>query len=279
MQVQVGTVIRQRWEPGLWREGVVARVWKKQGASRVCQVKYDSQESTELPVDDELEVWVAAQTVWDLCNKKKKKDVQPIQLFIRTGSKKSKPYSLDQFLELLQYSCQALGGLSLEDLEGHRLVKTMSMPTEVYGRMLPQAIDVSCSFRLELENIFGYRWKIFSDTSLLDFFFDTRKFSGSICICKPIMLWSILGTALGTRTFSSSRRMGQYDFSFFFLLFFLSSLIVAMIDRCMQAAYTIGCKTKGIECHKNRNNVAQNLALRLEDAAHVHKTRDHMVCC
>lgn len=155
--IQVGTVIRQRLEPGLWREGVIIRVWKKkkQGATSsrvVCQVKYDDSGEQEVPVDDDdLEVWVAAQTMWDLHNnnKKKKNDVPPIQkLFQRTtGSKKSnEPYSLDQFLELLQYSCQALGGLSLEDLEGHRLVKTMSMPTEVYGRMLPQAIDVSYSF-------------------------------------------------------------------------------------------------------------------------------------
>ena len=49
------------------------------------------------------------------------------------------------------------------------------------------------------------------------------------------------------------------------------------IFRCLQAAYTIGCSTKGIECHRDRNSVAQNLAYRMADAAYLHRNRDGMV--
>ena len=48
-------------------------------------------------------------------------------------------------------------------------------------------------------------------------------------------------------------------------------------NSCLQAAYTFGCQTRGIECLQSRNNVAQILAWRLEDAAQVHQTRDKMV--
>lgn len=47
-------------------------------------------------------------------------------------------------------------------------------------------------------------------------------------------------------------------------------------NSCLQAAYTVGCTTRGIECHKTRNYVSQVLALRLEDAVQIHKERDKM---
>ena len=170
--VEVGTVIRQRLEPGTWREGVIERVWRNKYGRRLCAVKYENgvPPPQEWPVDEALDLWVAVQTMWDFHRPPK---IDTIPLFERHNNP-AKPYTLDQCLELLQYSCQVLGGLTLEALEGHRFVRTMSIPTEVYGRMLPRAIDVryTCIYIFLNE-------KALTNTYLFMIGFISRKFSGN----------------------------------------------------------------------------------------------------
>ena len=164
-----GTTIRKRFAPGLWREGVIDSVWEEPKGTYGCRVKYndnnggssskkngnDVKEEEELPVDATLDLWITAQTMASIATKyssaaKDADDEPPLALFRRNDhkSRRHEPYSVSQFSDLLEYACQQgdTSCTTLEDLERHKLVKTMSNPTEVYGRMLPQAIHVSCLF-------------------------------------------------------------------------------------------------------------------------------------
>jgi Histone methylation protein DOT1 len=47
-------------------------------------------------------------------------------------------------------------------------------------------------------------------------------------------------------------------------------------NSCLQAAYSFGCASRGLECHKGRNDVSNVLSLKFQDAADIHATRDGM---
>ncbi|CAB9508326.1 expressed unknown protein [Seminavis robusta] len=228
----VGVPIRKHFSPGIWCNGVIINVKakskksKKRGILKYCTIRYYhnnnllvEKEQEDLRIDETLDLWIIAYEMFHIPPAIRTTLSTPT-LFQHynhhhTNDPKTSaaPYTLNQFLQLLAYTEQVHGGATMEDMESSRLIqiKPHSTATEVYGRMLPHAMD-----------------------KILRHYF---------CL-KPTDSVVDIGHGIG--------------------------------NSCLQAAYTIGCKARGIECDKARNAVAQILARRLQDAVHTHQTRDGM---
>lgn len=131
----VGVRIRKQFEDGSWSNGEVYAVKEK------AKVKFRNKIRQELALDQKLEWWKTSYQMYKLASKCPGK--RDPSLFPR--GRNSKPYTLSQFMGLVQYVEQRQGGATIEELEASHLVrkKPGSKNTEVYGRMLPCATQVS----------------------------------------------------------------------------------------------------------------------------------------
>jgi hypothetical protein len=109
-----------------------------------------------------------------------------------------------------------------------------------------------------------------------------RKHLTKSWTCNQPVQWLILDMALATSELLSNTR--TISRSTHVLVASKTHWCVTLIPSsppfpsCLQAAYTVGCNARGIECHKSRNAVAQILSIRLSEVALIHQNRDGMVC-
>lgn len=131
----VGIRIRKRFNDGFWCNGVITSVKKH------AKVKYANLTKEHIRIDHILELWKVSYQMYKLPSLTPNKRCP--RLFPR--GRNSKPYTLEQFMGLLQHAEQSHGGATIEELEASQLVrkKPGAKNTEVYGRMLPGATDVS----------------------------------------------------------------------------------------------------------------------------------------
>ena len=133
----VGVRIRKRFKEGSWCNGMVKSVKEK------ARVTFANHRREYLPLDETFEIWRISYEMYKLPAEIPRKRDPP--LFPR--GRNSKPYTLEQFMGLIQYVEQSQGGATIEDMEASHLVrkKPGTKNTEVYGRMLPCATHVSAS--------------------------------------------------------------------------------------------------------------------------------------
>ena len=134
---------------------MAVKTGKKKKGTSTCTVNYEASNNRDIPfkedlsIDSTLEEWIMAEqmaciattTNGTLPSTKK----HPVLSTKRP--RHSKPYSLDEFIQLL-HSTEQVHHESIEDLEKSKFVNQKSTPEEVYGRMLPRAIDVSFYCRI-----------------------------------------------------------------------------------------------------------------------------------
>ena len=133
----VGVRIRKRFKDGSWCNGIVKYVKEK------AKVIFANQRREYLPLDETFEMWRISYQMYKLPSVLSFKRAP--RLFPR--GRNSKPYTLEQFMGLIQYIEQSHGGATIEEMEASHLVrkKPGTKNTEVYGRMLPCATHVGSS--------------------------------------------------------------------------------------------------------------------------------------
>jgi hypothetical protein len=168
----IGIPIRKSFGAGVWCDGMIKAVTtttiksgddnEEEITTVLCTVHYFQTASTPpgkktidisnqetLAVDETLDLWIIAREMMYSIKPSITLELdQPPALFHRKQGRQtsSAPYTLPQFKELMSCMEHFHGGVTIEDLEGSKLILSRnpnSKATHVYGRMLPNAIQVS----------------------------------------------------------------------------------------------------------------------------------------